>query len=109
MDRDHGRLLEQNDRWLKEKCAAAAAALAEREREGGGIDALKLPFKNARVLVKLGLEKLCIAALFYANRTSRVSFPFTSAEPARSLVISNQPPEISPLGLLIAACALNRP
>lgn len=53
---------------------------------GGGIGALKLPFKNARVFVKPGLEKLCIATLFF-TRIERPAFLFFfSLLPRRSLV-----------------------
>lgn len=51
-------------------------------KRGGGIGALKLPFKNARVLVKPGLEKLCIATLFLCeSNVPRFFFPFTSTQP----------------------------
>lgn len=58
----------------------------------GGIGALKLPFKNARVLVKPGLEKLCIATLFFMRIVPRFFFPFTSTQPrtrSHRLVLRN--------------------
>lgn len=54
----------------------------------GGIGALKLPFKNARVLVKPGLEKLCITTLFFM-RIERPAFLFSFYLDAASYPISS--------------------
>lgn len=83
MDRDHGRLLEQNDRVRSKKTARRAASHRGEDRgaRDEGKSTLKLPFKNARVLVKPRPEKLCIAMLFYAN----VVYLFFPSAPTTSL------------------------
>lgn len=83
-------------------------------KRDGGIGALKLPFKNARVLVKPGLEKLCIATLFLCeSNVPRFFFPFTSTQPrtrSHRLVLRNflRKLVLFVYSLFVIVCAVNR-